>query len=96
MLKKKMTLIAYVFSKLETAKIVVQKKVLKDPFKNTFLQSTCHRFQNTADMCSKALLPFTMSANDKYSLPNHDNLPQLIQVHLSKRELFSLNFFLHF
>ena len=39
-----------------------------------------------------------MTADDKYSLLNRDNLIQHIQMQLSKKQknFFSINFFLHF
>ena len=37
-----------------------------------------------------------LTANDKYSLPNSKNLPQLLQMELSKEEKFSSQFFAQF
>ena len=37
----------------------------------------------------------TLSANDKCSLRDSENLPQLIQMHLSNKKVFR-NFLLHF
>ena len=37
----------------------------------------------------------TLTANDKYSLRDSQNLPQLIQMHLSNKKVFR-NFLLHF
>ena len=38
----------------------------------------------------------TLTADDKYSLLNRDNLTQKNQMYLPQKEKFSLNFSLHF
>ena len=37
-----------------------------------------------------------LTADDKYSLPNRDNLKQSIQMQFSQKKKFLLNFALHF
>ena len=38
----------------------------------------------------------TLTVDDKYSLPNRDNLRQPIQMQLSQKKIHFLNLFLHF
>ena len=38
----------------------------------------------------------TLTAVEKYSLPNREKLTQPIQMYLSQKQKTSLNFFLHF
>ena len=110
-LKKKMTLIAYLFLRLRPAKIVVsyicKKSRFRLPFQNEHgkLVSTLFKFERQhlyhiycstgrELSCKKSLLVIweslrrfvnTISAVDKCSLPNRDNLMQPILMELSQK-----------
>ena len=110
-LKKKMTLIAYLFLRLPPAKNVVRYMSKKSRFRLPFQKehgkrvSTLSKFerQNLYHIywstrrqfsCKKSLLVIckslrlfvnTMSAVDKCSLPNTDNLMQPIHMQLSEK-----------
>ena len=118
-LKKRMTLIAYLFLRLRPAKIVVRYMCKKSRFRLPLQKDHGKRVSNLLksegqhlqDICSstgrefggtkfllviwKSLRLFvnTMSAVDKCSLPNRDNLIQPIHMQLSQKlKTFSRSF----
>ena len=121
-LKKKMTLIAYLFLRLPPAKNVVRYMSKKSRFRLPFQkehgkrvstlfkfewQNLYHIYWSTRTQFSwrKSLLVIckslrlfvnTMSAVDKCSLPNTDNLMQPIHIQLSQKLKTFLHFFVHF
>ena len=121
-LKKKMTLIAFLFQRLRPAKIVVRYMCKKSRFRLPFqkehrkLVSTLFKFERQhlyhiycstgrELSCKKSLLVIwerlrrfvnTISAVDKCSLPNKDNLMQPIHMELSQKLKTFSWFFLAF
>ena len=121
-LRKKMTLLAYLFLRLRPAKIVVRYMCKKSRFRWLFpkkhgkLVSTAFKFEgqhlyhiycSTGRQlsCKKSLLVIweslrrivnTMSAVDKCSVLNRDNLMQPIQMQLSQKLKTFYSFILHF
>ena len=81
-----MTLIGYLFSKLETKKDVA-----------SFITFAKIELENVRVRVSETLGVFvnTLTADDKYSLCNRKNLPQPIQLQLSKKNKFFLAFLLY-
>ena len=120
--KKKMTLIADVFSKFRTPKNMVTSMFKKSRIKGSFgkqpgkraqilLKSVWEHFYHIywslwrQSSCKKSLLvirkisrlfPNTLSADDKYSLLNRDNLTQPIQMQLSRKQKTFSEFFCSF
>ena len=76
-------------------------KYLKSLYDSTFIIFFHHSGKNWVAKClslwyvSLGLFVNTLTANDKYSLRDSQNLPQLIQMHLSNKKVFR-NFLLHF
>ena len=121
-LKKRMTLIAYLFPRLRPAKNVVRYMCKKSRFRLPFQKehgkrvSTLFKFEGQhlyhiywstgrQLICKKCLLLIcktlrlfvnTMSAVDKCSVPNRDNLMQPIHMQLSQKLKTFCSFFLHF
>ena len=120
--KKKMTLIAYLFKRLQPAKNVLRYMCKRSRFRLPFQkehgkrvstlfkserQHLRHIYCSTGTQFSgqKSLLGIwkslrlfvnTTSAVDNCSLPNRDNLMQLIHMPLSQKLKIFLKFFLHF
>ena len=70
-------------------------------------QHICHMFSSlSGKLCSKMsplltskilrLFANTLIADDNYSLRNRENLQQQLQMHLFKKQKFSLTFLRHF
>ena len=121
-LKKKMTLIAYLFLRVRPAKIVVSYMCKKSRFRLPFqkergkLVSTLFKFERQhlyhiywstgrQFSCKKSPLVIcprlslfvnTMTADDKCSLPNRDNLMEPIHMQLSQKLKTFCRFILHF
>ena len=107
-----MTIIAYLFLKLQTVKDIVRQMSKKSPFIRPFHKRHGKRSQTLLKSegqhlyhihwslcsqlsCKKSLLVIRkvyrlfvniLTADDKYSLLNNDNLMQRIQIQLSKKQ----------
>ena len=78
--KKKNALIADVFPKLQTPKNLIRYMSERSIFRGPF---------------DKQIFINTLTADDKYSLLNRDNLMQPIQMHLCQKEKDFFPFFLY-
>ena len=119
---RKMTLIAYVFRKLQTVKEVVRQISKEHRFRTTFKckhakgsqtivkSASQHFYQSSSSpwvkvprkifviVIGKTLVVFvnTWTSNDKYSVPNSDNLSLSIQLLLFKKRKSFVNFLFRF